>query len=493
MTRGFPRALDSNRIAVEPALRSLLPTPIVHPPLERKVSGAAPVAIAFASLLVLCLVAGRAGAAELIQHVVTLRPSANAPMFQCPTDRQANPYPAHADPGVPSFDAGSALPELEPRSPQPPFAPGPDWPLLSPGRPVRIGIWGDSHMAGAAFRNTLASIFESQGLSVQSSSMAINLTQPDIYLPLRAVCAPRREWTLRAAYQSREPVDVGLDLSTLSSAQRRSHLWLDLRQTGGERRYENLRIRYTASERAVRLAVGADQSPLQPVLLPPRRAGGPALEELVIRSATPIATLQIQVLEGSFQLQGLVGDPAGVRADVTLDSYGLPSATARGWSNANPDTLRLAFSGLRYDIAILAYGTNEGAAEDFDPWSYEADLRRSLKAFRETLASTACVLVGPPDRGVTVGQGVAGVSRDRYRYAARHRAIAQIQRRVAPEFACYFWDWQQAMGGIGSSYSMARTSPALMQRDLTHMTSAGYQWAARELATYLHWLPGDNP
>jgi lysophospholipase L1-like esterase len=348
-------------------------------------------------------------------------------------------------------------------------------------------------MAGAAFRNTLASVFESQGLSVQASSMAVNLTQPGTYLPIRAVCAPRKDWMLRAAYLSRDPVDVGLSLSTLDSARPRSRLWLDLRQAAGVRPYVTLRIRYTPSDTPVRLAVGADQTPPQTVLLPPRRAGRPAIEELVIRSATPLAILRLQVLEGTFRLQGLAGEVTGVRSDVTLDSYGLPSATSRGWTNAIPATLRLALAGISYDIAILAYGTNEGAAPDFEPLRYEADLRRSLKAFRETLATTACVLVGPPDRGVTPGHGFSGLHRDRYLYASRHRAIAQIQQRVAPDFACYFWDWQQAMGGMGSSYTMAQASPALMQRDLTHMTSAGYQWAARELAKYLRWLPAGNP
>lgn len=441
-----------------------------------------------------------ASAEALTQHVMAVRATVDAPIMRCPSEpapprrnRSADvskpltpEAPLEAPPEAP---LDSTPMEMGPAS-QIPFMPGADWPQLSAARPTRIGIWGDSHMASGAFRNTLTSVFESRGLTVESDTLSINLTQPGIYLPVRSVCAPRREWTLHAAYAARDPVNVGTSLSTLVSARPGSRLWIDLRRPGGERRFTQLTVRYTPAESVVRLAIAADFGAPQTVLLPARAPGGPGLEELVIRAEKPLATLRLEVLDGQFRLQGLIAGPPTLHAAVTLDSYGLPSATARGWTNANPETLRLALSDLHYDIAILAYGTNEGASADFDAQRYGADLRRSLVAFRAALGSAvACVLVGPPDRGVVRFRDTVIDSRARELYALRHAAIARIQRDTAPEFGCYAWNWQQALGGVGSAYTLFRASPPLMQRDLTHMTVPGYQAAAREFARYLDWLP----
>jgi hypothetical protein len=432
--------------------------------------------------LVLALYVGtaeRASAEALMEHVVTVRATDYAPTLRCPSE----PAPPRRAPLV---DVGTppepeTPPETPPEEPGPspgqaPFVPGPNWPSLAAQSTTRIGIWGDSHMAGGAFRNALASVFESRGLAVESNTQAINLTQPGIYLAVRSVCAPHKDWTLRSAYAAREPLDVGTTLSTLVSHHPGSQLWIDLRSKQGERRYTQMNVRYTPTESPVQLAIAADFGAAETVLLPARHAGGPGIEELVIRADRPLATLRVQVQSGSFRLQGLIAGPPARRTGVTLDSYGLPSATARGWANANPDSLRLALSDLHYDMAILAYGTNEGAAADFDPQHYAADLRRSLEAFRAALGpSVACVLVGPPDRGVIRLRDGGGDYRARELYALRHATIAKIQRDTAPEFGCSAWNWQAALGGVGSAYTLFRANPPLMQRDLTHMTVPGYQ------------------
>lgn len=443
-----------------------------------------------AAALTLGLLASLCVAQELPEHIVIVQPRAVADAPPCPSEPR-RVATAAADAPIPS--PAPSNPALAEPTPMPEFKPGPGWPTPSATRPIRIAIWGDSHMASGAFRTALATEFESRGLTVQASIIPVNLTQPGIYLPIRAACAPPSDWALHSSYRSAEPLDVGLGLTALTSTRRGSRLWLDLRDASGTRRYRELRIRYSPSDSPVHLTIGADDSPARPITLAPRRAGGAALEEIVVRASTPLALLTVRVADGILRVQGLMPASPGGPADVTLDSFGLPSATFRGWSNAMPATLRAALTGSGYDIALFAYGTNEGAAPDFDPVRYEADLRRSLRAVRDLLPAVACLMVGPPDRGVAPSLALRATGDDPYFYARRHAAIAGIQRRVAPEYGCASWDWQWALGGPGSSYGMARASPALVQRDLTHMTSAGYRRAAHELARFLGWTSAAAP
>ena len=88
----------------------------------------------------------------------------------------------------------------------------------------------------------------------------------------------------------------------------------------------------------------------------------------------------------------------------------------------------------------------------------------------------ACVLVGPSDRGTTAPASFMGIkSKDQYQVWERTQQVAEVQRTIAPEFGCVFWDWQQATGGVGSMIAWRYTDPPLASMDLIHFTSKGYQ------------------
>jgi lysophospholipase L1-like esterase len=79
--------------------------------------------------------------------------------------------------------------------------------------------------------------------------------------------------------------------------------------------------------------------------------------------------------------------------------------------------------------------------------------------------------VGPSDRG-------REESKKHFSVWERTQLVAEVQRNIAPEFGCAFWDWQQATGGVGSMIAWNHTTPRLSSPDLIHFTPQGYQVSA---------------
>jgi lysophospholipase L1-like esterase len=141
----------------------------------------------------------------------------------------------------------------------------------------------------------------------------------------------------------------------------------------------------------------------------------------------------------------------------------------------------MAFQGLATlapDLVVLAYGTNEASHRAYSMKQYRQDLRQVLVRLHQALPNVACILVGPSDRAVRLAEG-------RYAIWDRTEEVAQVQREVARELGCAFWDWQQATGGPGSIVAWYHHQPQLAARDLIHHTRAGYELVAERFVDAL--------
>lgn len=119
------------------------------------------------------------------------------------------------------------------------------------------------------------------------------------------------------------------------------------------------------------------------------------------------------------------------------------------------------------DLVVLAYGTNESGDDDQPIEVYEASLRRVLSRVQSAVPLASCLLVGPSDRPITSRDGTVA---DRPRTAA----IIAVQRRVAAEVGCGFFDMVAFGGGPLHMVSWAAADPAWAHDDLVHYTSRGY-------------------
>jgi hypothetical protein len=348
--------------------------------------------------------------------------------------------------------------------------------------PRRIAFWGDSHIAAGPFMPTLIDALRARGLSVAPHFLPPTMGRANVVLPgLRAHCIGSG-WSTDIAYTASATVEIGPSLvNRVADGGPESYLWLDLRDASRQARVRRLQLVYRAPAGAT-IEYRLDDGSAHPASL----AGTSDSHVLSVEGERPISTIKLQVTRGKLELYGIMLDYEQPPA-VSFDVFGLPSATVRGWANADPAFLARALHGTSYDGVVLEYGTNEGAASDFDPDKYAAMLGKALGNLRQVLPTASCVLVGPPDRGVL--RAGRGAPLPLLAFGRVHQQIESIQRQVGSRYGCVSWSWQDLMGGPGGSYGWARAQPSMMGHDLIHLSPDGYRRTGRALARSLGWSP----
>jgi lysophospholipase L1-like esterase len=158
-------------------------------------------------------------------------------------------------------------------------------------------------------------------------------------------------------------------------------------------------------------------------------------------------------------------------AGVIVDSLGIPGAKARDQLSWDRGPWSASLARVDPDLVVVEYGTNESGGDLQGMTRYERDLRAVLAGLGEVRGDASCLLVGPtewPERR----QGGAWAPR------ARTAAITAVQRRVAAEVGCGFFDTLAFMGGPGSMVRWVTSSPPLALSDHVHLTDDGHRrWA----------------
>jgi lysophospholipase L1-like esterase len=152
--------------------------------------------------------------------------------------------------------------------------------------------------------------------------------------------------------------------------------------------------------------------------------------------------------DGEVRLFGVSAERTG--QGILIDSIGIRGREARTWLRWNPMLFRKSLHILNPDIVVLAYGTNEANSIDYEMENYKEDLREVLGLLKKSAPEVGCILVGPSDRGKEINKKT-------YQVWERTKFVAEVQREIAPEFGCVFWDW-----------------PPLAGADLIHFTPTGY-------------------
>jgi lysophospholipase L1-like esterase len=152
---------------------------------------------------------------------------------------------------------------------------------------------------------------------------------------------------------------------------------------------------------------------------------------------------------------------------VIVDTLGINGYRAAGhllWDEAvHTEHLRRRAP----DLVVLAYGTNESGDDDQPIEAYERDLRRVMARIQSAVPTASCMLVGPSDRPI--------VNRDgSILPRPRTDMVIEVQRRVAGELGCGFFDMVRYGGGPLHMVSWAASDPAWAQDDHIHYTIRGY-------------------
>ena len=376
-------------------------------------------------------------------------------------------------------------------------------------RPVlRIGLWGDSHMAAGFFSQELIRLSGLGADQVQGTLIPPTMNRAGVRLPVRKTCVSEG-WVYDAAYRSREAAEAsGPAMVSLLGQQAGAQLQWDLRNAQGLPVHKRLRLLYHQTVQPIVIGVAVDQGEEQIISL----GAEPGAAALELRADGPVSTLALRLISGSLRLHGLgLEAAAGVR--LQFDVFALPGATARSWQQADLRYLAQWFQGDPYQLVALAFGTNEGNQKPFDAALYEEGLAQAVRKLRAVFPQAQCLLIGPGDRGVLVRRSSLRAAQKKraargkkspaavrvappprraadralLQYSAIHQQISDIQARIARQSGCSSWSMLQAMGGPASSYAWAAHKPPLMAGDLIHFTPDGYRRLAYIFAKDFGW------
>jgi lysophospholipase L1-like esterase len=118
------------------------------------------------------------------------------------------------------------------------------------------------------------------------------------------------------------------------------------------------------------------------------------------------------------------------------------------------------------DLVILNYGTNESVYPAYVGHQYESELRMVIERVRAAAPEASLLLMSPMDRGVRDSTGAIMTPPALAR-------VVEIQRKVAGDTGCAFFNTYEMMGGSGTMGKWYNSQPRLVYADFIHPTPAG--------------------
>ncbi len=200
-----------------------------------------------------------------------------------------------------------------------------------------------------------------------------------------------------------------------------------------------------------------------------------------IEAPAPTHELELRVEQGSVRLFGISAENSG--PGVVYDSLGLNGASVTVLSRMfNQAHWAEELQHRRPDLVIVNYGTNEADFASFVDRQYEGELREALRRLRSALPDTSVLIMSPMDRAHRDGSDIATMP--------TIPRIVAIQKRVARDTGCGFFDTFDAMGGEGTMARWYTAQPRLVSADFIHPYPAGGKIIAtiftREIAAGLN-------
>jgi lysophospholipase L1-like esterase len=118
------------------------------------------------------------------------------------------------------------------------------------------------------------------------------------------------------------------------------------------------------------------------------------------------------------------------------------------------------------DLVVINYGTNESIYADYVEHSYPGELRQVIERVKAAVPRASVLIMSPMDRGQRD-------SNSRISTVPTLPRLVEIQRRIASEMGCAFFNTFQAMGGEGTMARWYDSQPRLVSADFTHPLPAG--------------------
>jgi lysophospholipase L1-like esterase len=206
------------------------------------------------------------------------------------------------------------------------------------------------------------------------------------------------------------------------------------------------------------------------------RAGGKPLETVSTsaevegsgfrRIQLPVRTADIELepTSGTVRLYGV--DIEKEDPGITYDSLGLNGASTIVLSRIfKKSNWAEQLSHRSPDLVIVNYGTNESGDVSWIDQQYETELRYAIAKLKEASPQSSILIMSPMDRGDRTGAEIHTMP------GILH--IVEIQKRVAKETGCGFFNTFEAMGGESTMGRWYDGNPRLVAADLIHPNLQG--------------------
>jgi lysophospholipase L1-like esterase len=118
------------------------------------------------------------------------------------------------------------------------------------------------------------------------------------------------------------------------------------------------------------------------------------------------------------------------------------------------------------DLLVLNYGTNESVFPKYVDTAYAGELRQLLLRMKAAAPRASVLVMAPMDRGEKSATG--GIVTPPV--MAR---IVEVQRQIADETGCAFFNTYEAMGGAGTMARWYAAKPRLVNADYIHPLPGG--------------------
>jgi len=428
---------------------------------------------------------------RLLADILRKDPAAVARLDAPPPNGSATVAPADTVAAVATPDSAevAAEQEVKPQAPTVPNLGGLDSFLAAlrqtkaDGSPVRIAYFGDSMIEGdlitGDLRNSLQTEFGGAGVGY----VPINSITADFRGTIRQTFSS--DWTeynlvtpkLPAAYplgisghvflpRPQAPAD-----SMAGPAGQAS--WVEFRAGGpwaAVRRFEQARLFYGPGAARDEVLVTTNKHEVAHAL-----AGGGAVNAMLLKPAVPARSMRLAF--ATHRPRPVYGVSFESPRGVVLDNFSFRGNSGLALTRIPFKTLAAFGKELDYRLIILHYGVNVASASYASYKWYERGMTRVVDRMQRAFPNASILIVGMSDKSSRIdGEFVTDPSVPR---------LLAAQRQLAVRNHAAFWNLYEAMGGENSMVRWVEDSPALANKDYTHVNGRGAHKIAGLLFSYL--------
>jgi lysophospholipase L1-like esterase len=344
--------------------------------------------------------------------------------------------------------------------------------------PVRIIQIGDSHTANDSLSGHLRDLFQQRFGAAGRGWLPAGI--PYKYFRPRLVSVSENGWR-HFKPSDREPGLVfGIDAVDAESDPRDAVMAIESTDPAG---FDRFAVEYLTQPHGSAFTVQVDDAA-------PTRVSTAAEAASIARFELPLdhPARRVELRASGKPPVTLLGWTVERRAPgIIYENHGTIGATVDLFAQMTPEALAYELSDRQPALLIIAFGTNEGFADDLDLDRYAGRFQSAVGSLRRQAPGVPILIVGPPD-GNRVAKDCAPAARCgsgnvdcTWQEPPKLAGVRDIERRVAAGQGWAYWDWFAAMGGTCSIDRMASADPALAMPDHVHLSKAGYEGVADAL------------